>query len=566
MIPGGDRKGCQPRSSTSLRSAPHAEGRIPTTRLARPRAAAAAALALAGCGDDGEGARAAGATRVWVAPGVPGAVRAAVNASIDASPRRLAAARSRDEAQVRVGLGGGGPRPLARVVLVPVAPFPTIADDVSWAAIRRFWRGRGQGLAALSGDGSVPALHVTAPVRAMLTRLLGRPARAAPIRTVAAARLLDAAWSARPAAWSIVPFDRLRPRWKALTVDGRSALDRGLDLRRYPLVVSVGAEGPRAPVAELRRAVARRGARTNRDPGRMTVLMMTGVTALSRGIAGRMEANGVTYPAEKVRGVLRDNDLLHISNEVSFTDDCPGPQPGTRFCSRPGYIGLLRDVGTDIVELSGNHNLDWGEEAARGTLAMYRERGWRWFAGGADRDQARRPLRITHNGNRLAFLGCNPVGGAYAWADVQRPGAATCDEAAMQRQVRRLRARGVLPIVTFQHWETYQYAPTAGQVEDFGAMSSAGAAIVSGSQAHQPQGFAFDDGRLIHYGLGNLFFDQMQTLGTRQEIVDRHVFYRGRHLSTQLVTFLLEDYSQPRPTTPAEREQLLGSVFAASRW
>jgi poly-gamma-glutamate synthesis protein (capsule biosynthesis protein) len=97
-------------------------------------------------------------------------------------------------------------------------------------------------------------------------------------------------------------------------------------------------------------------------------------------------------------------------------------------------------------------------------------------------------------------------------------------------------------------------------------MSSAGAAIVSGSQAHQPQGFAFDDGRLVHYGLGNLFFDQMQTLGTRQEIVDRHVFYEGRHLSTQLVTFLLEDYSQPRPTTPAERRQLLASVFAASNW
>jgi poly-gamma-glutamate synthesis protein (capsule biosynthesis protein) len=497
---------------------------------------------------------------------VPAGVRAAVGGAIAASPRRLAAARSEDEAGVRVDLRSAGRRPLARIVLVPVAPFPTIADDVSWAAVRRFWRGNGRGLAGLSGDSSVPTLYLTAAARAMLVRLLGRPAPAAPIRTVAAARLLDAAWSARPPGWSIVPFDQLRPRWKALTLDGRSALDRGLDVRRYPLVVPVGVDGPPDRVAELRRAVARRGAVTNRDTGRMTVLMMTGVTALSRGIAARMEANGVTYPAEKVRRVLRANDLLHISNEVSFTDDCPGPQPGTRFCSRPGYIGLLRDVGTDIVELSGNHNLDWGERAARRTLAMYRARGWRWFAGGADHVEARRPLRIAHNGNRLAFLGCNPVGGAYAWADRGRPGAATCDEAAMRRQIRDLRSRGVLPIVTFQHWETYQYWPTAGQVEDFGAMSSAGAAIVSGSQAHHPQGFAFDGGRLVHYGLGNLFFDQMQTLGTRQEIVDRHVFYKGRHLSTQLVTFLLEDYSQPRPATPAERRQLLASVFAASRW
>ncbi len=293
---------------------------------------------------------------------------------------------------------------------------------------------------------------------------------------------------------------------------------------------------------------------------------MTGVTALSRTIASRMESNGVTYPSERVRGLLREHDLLHISNEVSFTDDCPGPMRGTRFCSDPRYIRLLADVGTDIVELSGNHNLDWGPEAARRTLDMYRARGWRWFAGGRDHLEAHRPLTITHHGNRLAFIGCNPVGPPYAWADRGHPGSATCDVPAMQRQVRRLRARGHLPIVTFQHWETYQYAPTAQQVEDFGLMSAAGAAIVSGSQAHHPQGFAFHRGRLVHYGLGNLFFDQMQTLGTRQGIVDTHVFHRGRHLSTRLSTTLLEDYSQPRPTTPAEREQLLESVFAASGW
>jgi poly-gamma-glutamate capsule biosynthesis protein CapA/YwtB (metallophosphatase superfamily) len=291
------------------------------------------------------------------------------------------------------------------------------------------------------------------------------------------------------------------------------------------------------------------------------------VTALSRNIAAKMERNGVTYPSAKIRDVLRNNDLLHISNEVSFTDDCPYPGPGgTSFCSHPRYMGLLRDVGTDIVELSGNHNLDYGPEPARRTLDMYERRGWRWFAGGRDQAQARRPLTVTRNGNRLAFLGCNPVGAAYAWADEDRPGSATCDLAAMGRQIRSLRARGYLPIVTFQHWETYQYSPTAQQVEDFGLMSRAGAAIVSGSQAHHPQGFAFDRGRFVHYGLGNLFFDQMQTLGTRQEMVDKHVFYRGRHLSTQVSTFLLEDYSQPRPMTPAERASLLTSAFDASGW
>ena len=534
---------------------------------------AGAALWLAGCGapsGPAQGAGEAGATRVWLAPGTPAFARDVVTRTIAASPERFAAAPSRDEAGVvvepRPGRGRRGRRPLAEVVYVPVVPFPTVLDDVSWAAIRRFWRGDGRGLTGVSDDGSVPTLFLTAATRAALRKRLGPAAAAAPIRTVAPRRLMDAAWEARPAAWSIVPFDALRPRWKALSVDGRGVFDRGLDLDRYPLVVRVDVEGPRPEVAALRLAVARGGMLTNRDVRRMTTLMMTGVTALSRNIAARMEANGATYPSERIRGVLRGNDLLHISNEVSFTDDCPGPQPGTRFCSDPGYIALLSDVGTDIVELSGNHNLDWGPEAARQTLGMYRKRGWRWFAGGADQAQARRALTVTRNGNRLAFLGCNPVGASYAWAADGHPGAATCDLPALGRRVRARRARGDLPIVTFQHWESYQYWPTAQQVADFGAMSAAGAAIVSGSQAHQPQGFSLPGGRFVHYGLGNLFFDQMQTLGTRQEIVDRHVFYRGRHLSTQLFTFLLEDYSQPRPMTAAERRQLLTSVFAASRW
>ncbi|MGB9879350.1 MAG: hypothetical protein ACPLRM_01185, partial [Anaerolineae bacterium] len=61
-------------------------------------------------------------------------------------------------------------------------------------------------------------------------------------------------------------------------------------------------------------------------------------------------------------------------------------------------------------------------------------------------------------------------------------------------------------------------------------------------------------------------FDQMWSLGTRQEIVDRHVIYNGRHIATELLTFMLEDYSQPRPMTTEERKELLQAVFKASGW
>jgi poly-gamma-glutamate synthesis protein (capsule biosynthesis protein) len=97
-------------------------------------------------------------------------------------------------------------------------------------------------------------------------------------------------------------------------------------------------------------------------------------------------------------------------------------------------------------------------------------------------------------------------------------------------------------------------------------LAEAGAVVVQGSQAHQPQGFDFDSGAFIDYGLGNLFFDQMQTLGTRQEFIDRHVFYDGRHLSVELLTAMLEEYARPRPMTLEERRALLTETFAASQW
>ncbi|NMB86938.1 MAG: hypothetical protein GYA17_01185, partial [Chloroflexi bacterium] len=69
-------------------------------------------------------------------------------------------------------------------------------------------------------------------------------------------------------------------------------------------------------------------------------------------------------------------------------------------------------------------------------------------------------------------------------------------------------------------------------------------------------------------GLGNLFFDQMDipVVGTRREFLDRHVFYDGRYISTQLLTAMLEDYARPRPMTAEERTQMLQDAFADSVW
>ena len=136
----------------------------------------------------------------------------------------------------------------------------------------------------------------------------------------------------------------------------------------------------------------------------------------------------------------------------------------------------------------------------------------------------------------------------------------------MALEITQLRSQGYLPIMTFQYQEYYQPSPTYEEKADFHRMAEAGALIVSGSQAHEPASMEILNGAFIHYGLGNLFFDQMFSLPTRESFVDRHVFYNGKYIGSELLTYIIEDYAQPRPMTETERKQFLEKMFKIAGW
>lgn len=94
---------------------------------------------------------------------------------------------------------------------------------------------------------------------------------------------------------------------------------------------------------------------------------------------------------------------------------------------------------------------------------------------------------------------------------------------------------------------------------------------VSSSQAHFAQMMEFyNEKSFIHYGLGNLFFDQMGDIpyspGIRREFIDRYVIYDGQLINVEPLTMMLTDYAHPRPMTPAERAAFLNEYFYHSGW
>jgi len=494
---------------------------------------------------------------LWIDPAVPEALVASLTL-----PEGMALTDSADHAQARLEPSRDASAPVGWFYVL-AAPFATIADDVSSAEIQAYWHGENDSL-----TGGAPLALTRATLHAF-EYLWG----AAASDNLRVANNIDelARWRDAEKAWAILPFDQLEPQWKVMSIDGLNPLLRGLDENVYPLRISFSLNGLYADQGAQH-------ALTNRDESKLTVLVMTGVTALVRATAATMDQKGVEYPASSILDWLTTADLTHTSNEVSFLESCPRASysdTSLQMCSQPDYLRLLTAAGFDIVELSGNHLNDYGREPLAYTLDLYRQAGLKYFAGGSAIPEARAPLLVEDHGNRLAFLGCNPAGPPNVWATDTLPGAAACEDYAwIKEAAQRLRSEGYLPILTLQYYEAYRPEPLDWEQRDFRALAESGAVIVSGSQAHYPMGLEFHNGVLIHYGLGNLFFDQMRytlpngslTDWTAREFIDRHIFYDGRYISTQLLTARLEEYARPRPMTAVERAEMLGVIFSASGW
>ena len=372
---------------------------------------------------------------------------------------------------------------------------------------------------------------------------------------------------------TLVPFHSLTPRLAVLAVDGQNPVENAnqFDPFTYPLIAKVYAHaGPDiADKNDQIMTLLKQIPASNRDPERLTVVAMTGVTALVRRTAAQMDRLGAQWPAEIVGPVLSAADITTMSNEVPFVPGCEtndDPENLT-FCTNPAYMATLIASGADVIGLTGNHQNDYGHGATSESLALYEQAGLSIYGGGANLEAARAPLYLEHNGNQLAFIGANSYGPTTAWATDDAPGSAQFDLAIMSNEIRAIKQNQWADVVfaELQYQETYGVEPLNEQRYNFRALVDAGADIMTGIQSHVPQAIEFVDENIILYGLGNLYFDQMWSLETREALIAKHTIYAGQHISTQLLPTILHDYGQPHWADDSIKERILQRVFDASR-
>ncbi len=300
-------------------------------------------------------------------------------------------------------------------------------------------------------------------------------------------------------------------------------------------------------------------------------LAQTGVTALSRRMNTKLTQVGdATYFAEQIADFLSSFDLTHTSNEASFSASANG----ANICAQPAMIDTLTAIGLDIVELTGNHNQDCGDQDAISTIDQYHALGIQTVGGGKTATEAAVPLEINQDNNHLTMLAYNLSTGGYTLDDT--PGANFYTEEKAQTDIAAARQRGDFIIVDVQYYECNEYADpnenttcdaansSAGdQIGFFRHLIDLGANIVVGTAAHQPQTFELYRDGAIYYGLGNLFFDQSAWPGTTRSLILVDYFWQNQLLQTHIVPTIYDDNFQTRLMSDADAAVFLNRLIQA---
>jgi hypothetical protein len=388
--------------------------------------------------------------------------------------------------------------------------------------------------------------------------------------------------SETPGALGLVPWDEVGPRVKALSVNGESLLDPDSDrAENYPLKPE---DGTVPDPEKLRRMVV--GGDIVLDRGQYYMVIRRGMgidfpldggyaavtsrvpeqSAYSEtGIIHQFTAER-TGGAGAVRKYLSGADLTLANFENPVIRDSVYHPDATTFTGDLRLMPELDQAGIDGVTLGNNHILDAGTTGLDETMGHLDDAGIAHAGAGMDLAEARKPMIFDVGGTKIGVLSYMGVPNYdWAWATESAPGTAPLLENLMEEDIKRLRPKVDLVVVS-PHWGIeYMATPEPEQVKLAHAAVDAGADIFIGGHAHWPKGIEMYKGKPIYYGVGNFLLDQSWSEETSTAIFADVTLYGDDVVQTRPVPFIILDRAQPNFLTPkGGGNRALRKVYAAS--
>jgi poly-gamma-glutamate synthesis protein (capsule biosynthesis protein) len=387
--------------------------------------------------------------------------------------------------------------------------------------------------------------------------------------------------SRTPGALGLVPWDKVDPRVKALSVDGVSLLDPVTDAESYPLRSQATSVPDRE---ELRKIVGAGDIVLDRgqpfavfEQGRGIDFPLDGGYAAITGrtlVPNPYSESELVYQFDaerrgesgKVRDYLRSADLTLANFENPVLENATYHPDAPTFNGDLRLLPILNQAGIDGVTLGNNHILDAGAPGLEETLEHLDDAGISHAGAGMDLDATREPMIFEVGGIKVGVLSYQGVPSyEWAWATESLPGTAPLQEDVMTEDIQRLRPE-VDFIIVMPHWGIeYTAPPEPQQVELAHAAVDAGADFIIGDHGHWAKGIEIYQGKPIFYGTGNFLFDQSWSEATSTGIFADIILYEDHAIQARPVPFIILDRSQPNFLVPqAGGERALNAIFSAS--
>lgn len=225
---------------------------------------------------------------------------------------------------------------------------------------------------------------------------------------------------------------------------------------------------------------------------------------------------------EKLLSEMRNADICMVNNEFAYSDrGTPLAGKTYTFRSDPSNVGLLSDMGVDLVSLANNHVYDYGEDALLDTLDILKGEGIAYVGAGRNLSEASAAYVAEINGRKIAFLSATQVE-RNAKPDTKGatdgvPGTFRCYTEEEFRNltdaIEKVENEVDLTVV-YIHWGTENTDELHwAQTDQAPKLVKAGADLIIGDHPHCLQNIEYIDDVPIIYSLGNFWFNS-KTLDT----------------------------------------------------
>jgi poly-gamma-glutamate synthesis protein (capsule biosynthesis protein) len=278
-------------------------------------------------------------------------------------------------------------------------------------------------------------------------------------------------------------------------------------------------------------------------------MLFGGDVMLGRGVEEIMEAEDFDFPYKKIQTFVQSHDVAIANFEASVPDTHKTTKSGElQFSVSRSALKGLRDAGFDIMSLSNNHALDYGERGYLHTRSGLEDIGLEAIG---------HPTNHEEYGSTVITVGDTKVG-ILAVHTLHNRNATTSFESLIDS----LETQSDVQFV-FVHWgEEYKKEHDRPEEELAHFLIDQGIDAIIGHHPHVIQDVELYKNKPIFYSLGNLVFDQYFNPDVQTGYFVQTVFEKDRIRFEIVPHDSLKIRSQPSLQIGDERNSTLQTILS----